>query len=509
LLVLCVRGKRVGEFVHEDFPAPVEAILADDELPLDAQGAVDQRSKRYGQHIRRCRRAVAELIAKLCADYPKLAGEAKASARALLLAYAGERMEQAAKGSITTDRGLDAVRVVPLILDVGGEAHSLADIEGMGRVDAVGPSAVAPESGLELPRPVLRVDAAAERCLAGMKVRRIDERWQRELEALRELAKVPRYVLPEVATIAWVERKATIAGGLQAHLWISREVGPQTLVFTRAGREVGRILLLNALPCSGVVEGDGLVIGEAVELEARQRGSLAKQICMLYEMLAKQLRAGRFSAEERERVLARLVEVDAALTEARESLLGSIGKPLEQLQAALVGIVSPAMRKVRAPVVPAVVKVPVKKIVERPVAVEKPAVVARAVVVEKPVVEAGATAMVPRQVLLAAVREELAWARERHGSLLETLGLAQLMIGEVPGGGIAAFSGGIVLQRRHPLVDRMLTGLLAGEAIDPIDLSFVVSAVYTLMNEVAEEIDAEDERAFVGRMAESLALGLR
>ena len=100
-----------------------------------------------------------------------------------------------------------------------------------------------------------------------------------------------------------MERNATIAGGLQAQLWIARAAGEaEALVFTRAGREVGRVALLAALPCSGIVQGDGLVLGETVELAARQRGSLAKQICMLYEALAKQLRAGRFRAEERERV---------------------------------------------------------------------------------------------------------------------------------------------------------------------------------------------------------------
>jgi hypothetical protein len=115
----------------------------------------------------------------------------------------------------------------------------------------------------------------------------------------------------------------------------------------------------------------------------------------------------------------------------------------------------------------------------------------------------------PEARLLAAVRAELAWARARHGSLLDALGLDRLAIGEAAGAGIAVFNAGVLLQRKHPLVERMLKRLGASGEVDPIDLSFVVCAVYTLMNEVAAEIDAEDERAFVGRMAESLALGLR
>lgn len=112
------------------------------------------------------------------------------------------------------------------------------------------------------------------------------------------------------------------------------------------------------------------------------------------------------------------------------------------------------------------------------------------------------------QRLLAALRAELAWARERHGSLLDALGLDRLTVGDARGGGLVAFERGIVVQRAHPLVARMLERLAAGGAVDPIELCFVVSAAYTVMNEIAEEIDAEDERAFVARLAESLVHGL-
>jgi hypothetical protein len=119
-----------------------------------------------------------------------------------------------------------------------------------------------------------------------------------------------------------------------------------------------------------------------------------------------------------------------------------------------------------------------------------------------------AAALTPEQGLLAALRAELAWARERHGTLLDALGLDRLTVGDTRVGGLVAFERGIVVQRWHPLVVRMLERLAAGGAVDPIELSFVVSSAYTLMNEIAEEIDAEDERAFVARLAESLAHGL-
>lgn len=38
------------------------------------------------------------------------------------------------------------------------------------------------------------------------------------MAALRELARAPRFAL----RVAWVERKVTVAGGLQAQLWLAR-----------------------------------------------------------------------------------------------------------------------------------------------------------------------------------------------------------------------------------------------------------------------------------------------
>lgn len=47
-------------------------------------------------------------------------------------------------------------------------------------------------------------------------------------------------------------------------------------------------------------------------------------------------------------------------------------------------------------------------------------------------------------------------------------------------------------------MSRMFERLAAGGDVDPIALTFVVSAAYTLMNELAEEIDGEDERTASG-----------
>ena len=218
-----------------------------------------------------------------------------------------------------------------------------------------------------------------------------------------------------------------------------------------------------------------------------------------------------------------IVELYAALAASTEPLMKSIGKPLAQLQAALAGIVSPALRSARArEQVSAARAVAEARASEanaararaeilaseasaaraRAEALAREASTARAkaaarakVEVQPAVTVVPAIEPTPEQRLLAALREELGWARARHGSLLDTLGLDRLAIGEGAGGGVAVFDAGIVLQRRHPLVERILRRLGADGEIDAIDLMFVVSAVYTLMNEVAEAIDAEDEAA--------------
>jgi hypothetical protein len=67
---------------------------------------------------------------------------------------------------------------------------------------------------------------------------------------------------------------------------------------------------------------------------------------------------------------------------------------------------------------------------------------------------------------------------------------------------------GIAVNVRHPLVARLLAPHLE-DRLDPIDLTFVVAAIYTLMNHFAEDITDDDERVFVAQLAETLALSVR
>lgn len=523
-LELCTQGRRVGVVRDPGFEVACEAIVSDAELPLTADVQVDTRTKRYGQYLRRCRKAAFGLVAGLCERFEELAGEERAAARGLLLAFAATERQGENARSGARQVAWDAVRAAPLLTDAWGAARTLLEVEAharaQGAVEVVRAEVTAPAEAAALGRMIVRVDAAAEAALTGIgPLRALDERWADEVAALQVMARAPAATLPDLAKEAWIDRKATIAGGLQAHLWVRRRPSEaDAIVFTRGGREVGRVQLLPGLACAGLVSGEGLVVrGSGVELDERQRTSLGKQVCLLLASLAGQVKAGggRMSREERERARAWLLAVEGALAQDGGAMAG-LGKPLQQTREAMAGLVSPSLRKQRD-------RAEQEKRAEREKRAEEAAVAAarekEAAEAERAAEraeaerffaeeEAPAVRPTPEQALIAAVRAELEWVRARHGTLLERLRLDRLAIGTGPQPGIAIFERGLVLQRRHPLIARQLARLAEDQPVDPIDLMFIVSAVYTVMNAAAEEIDADDEQAFVARMAENLAAGL-
>jgi hypothetical protein len=518
-LELCTLGRRVGVVTSDELAIPVEAILDDPELPLLGDGTVDTRSKRYGQYLRRCRRAVPGLVVELCKRFADMTQADRERARVLLLGHAQAEAAAGPGRREARETAWEAVRALPLFVDVWGKQHSLATLEARakarGELDVVSGQVDVEGLGPDLDRLIVIVDPPARRCLAtSMKLRDLDASWAQERAAMRELAGAPEFQMPDLRAAAWVDRKATVAGGLEAHLWIPRTPSESdVLVFTRGRKVIGRLALIPGVPCAGVVYGDGLDVGEqGIELNGRQRPSLAKQICVLYQALAKQVESGgRLNANEREQALAWLVGVDAALRREGDPLLEGIGKPLEQLLEALDGIISPALRRSMARARKAEQAKPAESVrVEppKPAVVAAPAQPVQRQPVTPPVTEpvaSEAAPIDPEVLLLDSLRAELEWARTRHGATLDRLGLDRLRIGSGKPG-IAVFERGIVLQRQHPLVARQLAALAQGQDVDPIDLAFLVSSVFTLINAVADEIDATDERAFVGHMAETLAL---
>jgi hypothetical protein len=509
-LTLCTLGRRVGTITEASVEVACEAILADARMPLTASATVDTRSKQYGQYLKRCRRAVYGLVVGLSERFEALTGMDRAQARSLLLGFVTAERKFGETRREARQTAWDAVCRLPLLVDVWGKERSLAEVEASLRsrvaIEVVRSDVQPPPGTDRVDRPILRVDGAAELCLAGLgKISALDERWAEMSAALQRMAAAPEFVLPNLREVAWIDRKATIAGLLQAHLWIPREPdASDALVFTHDGRIVGRLVVFDGVSCAGVVHGEGLVIGRdgEVVLGDRQRASLAKQVCTLIETLARQARgaSGQMHRDERERAKVWLVEVAEALEQTDPELIKELGKPFAQLQATLAPFASPAMRKTREPPKPVVVA-------EAPVVAAAPMVVVEEEVEVEVEVEPEPVVVTPELALLAGVRAELEWARQRHGSLLERMRLDRLAIG-MTGSGIATFEDGVVLQKGHPLVARQLARIKAGQAADPIDMMFIVSAVYTLMNWVSEEITADDEQAFVARMAEGLALAL-
>ncbi|MFZ6177913.1 hypothetical protein [Nannocystis pusilla] len=537
---VCLDGRKIGEFVQEDAPAPLVAIVSDQELPLTTAGEVDTRAKRYGNLLRRCRRAATELIVQLCESYASLPAAERAPARVLLLEYAARRIERAAKEGSEPGRAVEAVKALPLLIDVWGSQCSLVEVTTRDEkvFEAVSRPVEEPPVTTQAERRILVADPPARRVLEAIgEVKLLDSRWDEVLGTLRALAAAPECTLPDLREVAWVDRKATIAGGLEAHLWIPRSpTNEDSVALARAGREVGRIRAIPGLPCAGIVTGWGSNGGSgAAVLDARQHGSLGKQVCRLYETLAKQVESGgRMNASERDKAASWLAHVDELLASDPGGMPADLGKALTELKTALAALVPPALRKARAKAAEA----EARRQAEAEAAAHAQLEAARRVhegreqeaqarEQEARVQEAqalgaagqapGAAGKVrptpvpkptPEQQLLALVRAELEWARARHGSALEQLRLDRLAIGTGREPGIARFDDGIVLQQRHSLIARALTRLAIDEMPDPIDMMFVMANVYTLMNEVAEEIGAHDEQAFVARLAEGLAAGL-
>ena len=552
VLELCTAGRRIGVVAQPEFHAPVDAILADPELALDDEGAVDTRSKRHGLLLRRCRRAVPRLIVGLCERFVDLAADERALARTLLLGYLARSLAKDVQPGGDVEAARVAVRGLPLVTDVSGAARTLAEVQARaqarGFVEVVDAAAEAPPAPLE--RLIVRVDAAVRACLVELEVRDLSDRWPRELAAMRALASAPAFELPDLRAVAWVERKTTVAGGLKAHLWIPREpTDADAAALTIDGRVVGNISVLAALPCAGVVSGDGLVVGDdGPRLDGRQRSSLARQACILYEVLARQVKSGgRLNAEDRERALDWLLRAEERLAATDDRVLGSLGQPLDQLRATLAKLGSPALRKARAgaakqqerartpgpaergtkpeqatqpraTTIPTTEPEATDKSAPQPRATDTDATPPDAAAIAAPQPEATVPGVTPaseptppptpEQALIRIVRAELEWARARHGELLERLALDRLAIGTDARPGLALFDAGVVLQRRHPLVARALADLAAGRSVDPIDLTFMVSAIYTLMNAVTDDIGADDEQAFIHRLAQSLELAL-
>ncbi len=103
--------------------------------------------------------------------------------------------------------------------------------------------------------------------------------------------------------------------------------------------------------------------------------------------------------------------------------------------------------------------------------------------------------------LLQALHAELCRAGKRHAHLLDDKNLDRIALGNLHSDIIASCrSQGVTVNRRQPLVRQ----LLEETAIDPVQMAFLASAVYTSMNYFWHEIEDDHEREFQGELIAGL-----
>lgn len=502
VLRLGVAGREVDPINHDlGFGVPVDAIVIDEELPLDARGQVDAQSKRIKTLIRQCRRRVPELILALCERWPSLAEHERASVWQLLTRHVGSEGTEPRRA--IRERAFTAAAAIRGFRDVRGQRWSLAELVARPHPIEVLTNERHRDLVLDLPtltRPILLVDDEELACLQlnAKEVRSLDHIWEHTLASLRSLASAPEVETPNIHEVAIAYRKATASGGLQCELWIPRQSslldGPE-LIFAEAGRELARGQVSEVLPSAGIIRGEGLVVASGeLQLGQRMRSGVERQLMILYTELANRLADDQVSSTDRPRALEYL-----SWAAARLDSLDSHGKHALALRRALDRVVPPSLRVLVPDAVPeAEAPEPPAPELEQPEPPPQPVRSAS----EAPRHWHTRPAS-PEQRLLAAVYEQLHWARDRHRQLDELL-LNRLELRSGLGSELARPELGVLaLNREHPIVAR----LLAQQPHDPIDLAFLLAGLYSRINYDAEEISDDDERSFVAQLAEALAVG--
>lgn len=454
LRVSLARGGRFIASLGHPAPIAMLAIVDDPRLPFTRGTALDLGSARYAHLVRLCRDAFEPLVLALCAAYPDLAGERRASARAALLAFA-------AAVPVAHDphpRARAAVRQLPLVPDVWGRQHSLAALAARVGPDRPLAAVDAPHTappGSECERLIVQLDPAAHRAVTKLgPLRHLDARWPAELAVLRLLAAAPPHAPPDPGPL-WIDRTVLLDDGLVVRLWLARGREPGRVALVHEGRDLGAVDVLPGLPCGGSITGAGLRIdGDGARLDDDQRAAVAREACGLVDALARQLEADP------------PIHPPDDLAALREQLARIV--PHARAAPDLAAALTPAIPPLQRPAPP----------------------------------------LAPDQALLALVRAELAWARERHGDLLGRLLLDRLRIEPRGRDALVDFADGLVLHQHHPLVARLLDRLAAGRTVDPTDLVLLVAAVYSRMNAVADELVGLHERRFLDHLAADLLASL-
>ena len=518
-LTLGTAGYVVQEFEGESpgFQVPIEAVVVDNDMPLSESGEPES-GKYYRRLLRQIRRTTPSLILDLCDQWSSLVGDDQRVAWRVLCMLMAEEVNQ--DRSRVRDQAFEAALAIPGFRDLWGRTYSLGALRKRGTSRSLRALlSLRPEPPELGTNPmILLLDEFEQRCLSegfGFEIEALDHKWEAELDWLASLKEAQPVVRPKIDDVALAYRKAQAAGGILCELWIPRDYSPLTpvgpppsLSVEIEGYEAGTYSPLTTLPCAGVLSGPGIEMsrGELV-LDDKEKGSLVRQVLILYLDLAAKF--DELRGDDHSRAIEYMAWIDLCLEQGVTELEDIRGdrKRARQLitQASL--LTPPSLREsLKRSLEPEPEPEPEAPVVEPEPSVEASPASEGAEPEPAAPVEPAAPAPVehtPHERLLAAVYEQLHWARARHGDLLDELRLSGLALHYFDASRVCELRvSGVALNQGHPLVAR----LLRQDPFDLIDLSFLVAAVYTLMNDLAEEITNDHERDFVDQLAESLAL---
>ena len=461
------------------------AMVEDEALELDEHGMLDVSGPRPAELAELCRARIPDLTAELVADQTLWSGPSREVARIHLIDHlaASSAFEPRKAEELEAARNLPAFDTPTGPCSFVDLCRSYADFD---RQAFLLRSENRHGQPLDPRRRVLLVSRREAARLGRLfpVLENYDDRWAEEQQLRRQLEHAPALsVKPPERPL--VSRKVRGRQGLRAHLWLPAEPDAKLLcAFGFAGRELRLESLSDLFPCAGVVTGKGLVLA-AGRLTPDQREGLERSAFHLYKQLVKDLTRpsrGRELSDGRARAARRL------LNQARVSLLDRFEKANRALDDDYTRLL-PQLEKLRLSEGKPREQ---RKMPWQPVAdskIEVAEVDVRPGIVEPEIVEPETR----EAKLLHALHVELSCARELHAELLDEKNLDRILLGDLDRGVIArCFDHGVVVNRRHRLVRR----LLESPGIDRVLATFLASAVYSAMNHFWQEIEDDHEREF-------------
>lgn len=437
--------------------------------------------------------------------------------------------------------GVAELATRPLFIDSLGQPFTLAELRA--ELDTHGDIAVVSEAGLRLDRRLLHVRDASE--LEHVEalfdaVLDCDERARARAEVERSMQSAPPLPGVPVDAFAVVELDDK---ELVGKLWLDPTVGDETEVcIGTGGRTMDRRRPTKTFPCGGAVTGLGVELAPEsgrCKLSRQRMGYLRSRASLLYQQLLASVRDAMPPADDpRTRALAQLllrlhalaqaggswprdeqrrfyrdlrtlpllplpngraISLDVALRE-RPNALAHIGL-WEEGDAAM-----DDGGEAEVPVDTAArLAAHIEAVADEPAAPESvPAAPTAAESMPALELLLPPRPPTPEEVLAQRVRDELRLIRERDASLFAELYLERVCVAPIGGSRIAWSHGGsAALDSLHPIVRRAVA------EPDPLLVSLLASAAFTVLNVAYEELTDEQEARVLAHHAAYLRTAAR